>query len=78
MIKVFFTAKKSSNLSDLPILPLEQLETFVRQRIHKYLEDKYEAWTFFDSPLLQFFIQSEVEKIRKSERRKTESELTLS
>ena len=64
VIKVFFAKEASRDFSKLPILPLtlEQLEKFVRERIQKYWDVKYEAWNHFDSPLLQYFIESEKRK----------------
>lgn len=63
VIKVFF-AEANRGLSGLPILPLtlDQLEKFVRHRMHKYWIEKHEAWTFFDSPLVQYYIRSEMRK----------------
>jgi hypothetical protein len=62
VIRVFFVAEDRRDLTDFPVLPLtlEQLESFVRHRIRKYWHEKREAWAFFDSPLLQYYIKSEM------------------
>lgn len=70
VIKVFFTKEVSRDFSTSPflVLTLEQLEKFVRERIHKYWDVKHEAWNHFDSPLLQYLIESENSQRQNSQK----------